>query len=137
MLSRICVQELQTQWFPHMTDSGLDRIIELLEQASPLMLQGAFSRAVPMGCLATQAGWHHPRTTHLTSSAGITWLHAVVGLNPGLSAVIREWDAGGLQNLELRSEFLKLFREERGRRAETKAARRVFQPERAAVKCGV
>ena len=29
MLPACCVRELQTAWFPNMTDAGLDRLIEL------------------------------------------------------------------------------------------------------------
>ena len=81
-------------WLPNITDAGLDRLIELLEKGSPLLIHGCFT-AVPMGCLATHAAWHHPRTAHLTLDAGITWLHRVAGLNPATSHVIREWDCCG------------------------------------------
>ena len=117
MLSRECLQELQSAWLPHATDAGLDRVIELLEKASPLLIHGCFSRAVPMGCLATHLAWHHPRTAHLTQDAGIMWLHHVAGLNPATSQVLRDWDRAGLADVELRFALLDLLREEKARRA--------------------
>ena len=92
MLSQNCIHELRSAWLPNITDAGLNRLIDLLEKASPLLIHGCFTRAVPMGCLATQVAWNHPRTAHLTSDAGITWLHRVAGLNPATSSVLREWD---------------------------------------------
>src|SRR5581483_6836885 len=95
MLSRECVNELHSSWLPNLTDAGLRRLVELLEKGSPLLIHGSFSRAVPMGCLATHAAWHHPATAHLTQDAGINWLHCVAQLNPATSQVIREWDRRG------------------------------------------
>jgi hypothetical protein len=119
MLSQNCVRELRSSWLPNITDAGLDRLIDLLEKGSPFLIHGCFTRAVPMGCLATHAAWNHPRTAHLTLDAGITWLHRVAGLNPATSYVIREWDCRGSQNWEVRSELLSIFREEHQRRRET------------------
>jgi hypothetical protein len=122
MLTNQCLIELRTAWLPNITDSGLDRIVELLEKGSPLLIHGCFSRAVPMGCLATQAAWHHPQTCHLTQDAGITWLHHVAGLNPGTSYVLREWDRLGVQDLNLVAELLVVFRQEqRARRGANRA----------------
>ncbi len=104
-----------------MTDAGLDRLIDLLEKGSPLLVHGCFTRAVPMGCLATHVAWNHPETAHLTLDAGISWLHRVAGLNPATSHVIREWDSRGSQNWEMRAELLKIFRDERERRQEVSA----------------
>src|SRR5437763_15094677 len=118
MLSTECIQELRTAWLPNITDDGLDRIIELLEKDSPLLIHGSFTRAVPQGCLATHVAWNHPRTAHLTLEAGITWLHRVAGLNPATSYVVREWDCRGSQNWAVRSELLAIFREERQHRQE-------------------
>ena len=118
MLSQHCVQELRSSWLPNITGAGLDRLIDLLEKGSPLLIHGCFTRAVPMGCLATQVAWNHPRTAHLTQDAGINWLHRVAGLNPATSSVIREWDCRGSQNWEVRSDLLAIFREERRRRQE-------------------
>jgi hypothetical protein len=120
MLSPECLSELENSWLPNITDSGLDRLIELLEQGSPLLVHGCFTRVAPMGCLASQAAWHHPKTTHLTQDAGITWLHHIAGLNPATSKVIREWDNLGPQDFGLRSELLEVFLEERKRRQEAK-----------------
>ncbi len=119
MLSRESVCELRARWLPNITDSGLDRLIELLEQGSPLLVHGCFTRALPMGCLATHAAWHHPRTSHLTVDAGITWLHGVAGLNPATSHVLHDWDAAGPRGLEVRFELLQLLKEERAQRAGT------------------
>jgi hypothetical protein len=116
MLSQDCVQELRSAWLPNITDTGLDRLIHLLEVDSPLLVHGCFTKAVPMGCLATHVAWHHPRTTHLTQEAGITWLHCVAGLNPATSHVIREWDGRGKDNWEVKQELLQEFRAERTRR---------------------
>lgn len=110
------LQELKEDWFPHVSDSGLDRVIELLDKASPLLIHGAFTRAVPMGCLATQIGWHHPTTCQWTMEAGIMWLSRVAGLNPATSKVIRAWDAASPHDWEFRQELLQAFREERERR---------------------
>jgi hypothetical protein len=111
-----CLTELRGQWLPHVTDAGLDRVIELLEKGSPLLIHGAFTRAIPMGCLATQIAWHHPRTASLTLEAGVMWLSRVAGLNPATSQVIRIWDETGPQNWELRTVLLAEFRAERERR---------------------
>ena len=116
MLSRESVSELRTQWLPNISDSGLDRLIELLEKGSPLLVHGCFTKSLPMGCLATHAAWHHPRTAHLTIDAGINWLHLVAGLNPATSNVIRDWDCAGPQGVEVRFDLLQVFKEERGRR---------------------
>jgi hypothetical protein len=99
--------ELRTAWLPHMTDRGLNRLIELLEKGSPLLVHGCFTRSVPMGCLATHLAWNHPRTCHLTLDAGITWLHRVAGLNPATSHVLRTWDERGTSDLELRADLLR------------------------------
>jgi hypothetical protein len=99
-----------------MTDAGLDRLTELLEKGSPLLIHGCFTRAVPMGCLATHVAWHHPRTAHQTSDAGITWLYHVAGLNPATSHVLREWDRRGTRDLELRAALLTVLKAERAAR---------------------
>jgi hypothetical protein len=124
MLPPECLRELRTAWLPNMTNAGLDRLIDLLDKGSPLLIHGCFTRSVPMGCLATQVAWNHPRTAHLTLDAGITWLHRIAGLNPATSHVLREWDRCGIHNLELRADLLDLFRKERQSRAERKPAER-------------
>src|SRR5947209_11899783 len=106
MLSSECLRELKSVWLPHTTDAGLVRLIDLLEKSSPLLIHGSFSRALPMGCLATHAAWHHPTTAHLTQDAGINWLHCVAHLNPATSHVIRAWDRRGSHDWEIRSELL-------------------------------
>lgn len=113
MLSQECLHELQSAWLPNITDAGLDRLIDMLEKGSPLLIHGCFTRSVPMGCLATHAAWNHPRTAHLMQDAGITWLHGVAGLNPATSHVIREWDRRGAQEFSMRADLLQTFRAER------------------------
>jgi len=113
MLSQECLAELQTSWLPHLTDAGLDRLIDLLEKGSPLLIHGSFTRAVPMGCLATHAAWNHPQTAHLTLDAGIFWLNKVAKLNPATSHVVRAWDRCAHFNYEVRSDLLAIFKEQR------------------------
>ncbi len=122
MLSPECLHELEASWLPNLTDAGLDRLIELLEKASPLLIHGCFTRTLPMGCLATHAAWHHPRTAHLSADAGITWLHRVAGLNPATSQVIRAWDCRGMHDWEVRSELLARLKEARAARRPTAPA---------------
>src|SRR5262249_3837980 len=105
MLSNDCLDELRSAWLPNITDGGLERLIDLLEKGSPLLIHGCFTRAVPMGCLASHAAWHHPCTRHLTQDAGISWLHRVARLNPATSHVLREWDRRGANDWELRAEL--------------------------------
>jgi len=112
MLNADCLDELRTSWLPNLTDAGLERLIDLLEKGSPLLVHGCFTRAVPMGCLASHAGWHHPQTAHLTLDAGISWLNRVAGLNPATSRVICEWDTRGARGLELRADLVAAFRGE-------------------------
>src|SRR5215470_16141791 len=118
MLTQECLRELRNAWLPNVTDAGLDHLIDLLEKGSPLLIHGSFTRAVPMGCLATQVAWHHPRTAHLTLDAGICWLNRVAGLNPATSHIIREWDRCGSADYEIRAELLTEFKMERARRQE-------------------
>ena len=84
-----------------------------------MLVHGCFTRAVPMGCLATHVALNHPRTAHLTLDAGITWLHNVAGLNPATSHVIREWDRRGAADWEVRSELLAVLKEGRRTRQVT------------------
>jgi hypothetical protein len=128
MIPEGVVRELQSRWFPHLTDAGLDRLIQLLDTDSPLLIHGCFTRATPMGCLATHAAWHHPRTEHLMQEAGIAWLTRVAGLNPATSLVIREWDTRAGADWQARAELLHLMRAERDHRLAT--PRRGVEPER-------
>jgi hypothetical protein len=116
MLSQESIRELQSAWLPNITDAGMDRLIDLLEKGSPLLIHGCFTRSVPMGCLATQVAWHHPTTAHLTVDAGISWLHRVAGLNPATSHVLRDWDRRGINDWEVRSELLDHLKQERAQR---------------------
>jgi hypothetical protein len=110
MLSQECRREFQTSWLPNISSSGRQRLIELLEKSSPLLIHGSFTRVLPMGCLATHVGWNHPQTAHLTLDAGICWLNHVAGLNPATSHVVREWDRVGENDYELRDEILTLLK---------------------------
>ena len=113
MLSLECTRELKSSWLPNITDVGLDRLIDLLEKGSPFLIHGSFTRAVPMGCLATHVGWNHPQTCKMTLDAGICWLNHVAGLNPATSHVIREWDRCAEFDYEMRCELLASFKKER------------------------
>ena len=117
MLTPECLGELQSAWLPNMTDTGLERLISLLEKNSPLLIHGCFTRALPMGCLASHLAWHHPRTAHLTVDAGISWLHHIAHLNPATSYVLSEWDRRGVHDLELRADLLIALRAEQLSRA--------------------
>lgn len=120
MMYAPCLKELRDGWFPHTTDAGLDRLIGLLESGSPLLIHGAFTRAMPMGCLATHIAWHHPETAEFSMDAGIAWLTRVAGLNPATSQVIRAWDCGGQNDWELRNALLAACKDEReSRRQQT------------------
>lgn len=121
MLSGDCVTELSTRWLPNVSDAGLDRIIELLEKGSPLLVHGRFTSALPMGCLASHIGWHHPKVCHRTMDAGILWLTRVAQLNPATSHVIRTWDQNGSSDWPLRQELSSIFRHERESRHQTGA----------------
>jgi len=117
MASHDPITEFQTEWLPNITDDGLSRLLELLSKASPLLIHGAFTRAVPMGCLASHIAWNHPRTCRLTHEAGIVWLAKVAGLNPATSSVILAWDRDGISNFQLRSSLISACQDEQDRRA--------------------
>ena len=116
MLNHDCVRELEQSWLPNITDSGLNRVIELLRKDSPLLIHGCFTKAVPMGCLATHIAWNHPGSSECTIDAGIRWLFHVAHLNPATSLVIREWDRRGSKDWELRMDLLEVFDGEARRR---------------------
>lgn len=116
MLSQGCLQELQNHWLPHITEPALNRLVDLIEKNSPLLIHGSFTQAIPQGCLATHVGWNHPKTAHLEYDAGIVWLQRVAGLNPSHSQVIREWDCNGPENWSVRQDLLILLKEEQKRR---------------------
>jgi len=133
MLPAKVVRELQTEWFPNMTNGGLDRLIDLIESGSPLLIHGCFTRSTPMGCLATHVAWHHPKTEHLTHEAGIIWLTRIAGLNPSTSHVIREWDYRGSGDWQLRADLLQMLKAERQRRQQESEIASEQQSELAAV----
>ena len=117
MASLTPVAEFQAAWLPHVTDAGLERLVELLGKGSPLLIHGAFTRSVPMGCLASHIAWNHPHTCRLQHEAGVVWITKVAGLNPATSSVILAWDRDGVADYELRSALLAACREEQTRRA--------------------
>jgi hypothetical protein len=123
MLPAEVVRELRDAWLPHVSDAGLDRVIDLIEKGSPLLLSGRFTEAVPQGCLATHIGWHHPAVAHRTLDAGILWLTRVARLNPATSAVIREWDRRRPSDWTFRSDLLEILKEERASRGSQFAGR--------------
>ena len=123
------ISEFRTAWLPHVTDQGLDRLIDLLSKASPMLIHGAFTRAVPMGCLASHIAWNHERTSHLQHEAGVMWLCRVAKLNPATSNLVVAWDKSGVGDYELRIGLLEACEEERNRREE------VFEEELDAVLC--
>jgi hypothetical protein len=116
MLSQECRRELRTAWLPNVTDAGLDRLVDLLEKGSPMLIHGSFSRAFPMGCLATHIAWNHPATAQLTMDAGICWLNRIAGLNPANSHVVREWDQAVESNWEVRTDLLEEIKNYRASR---------------------
>src|SRR5262245_62120783 len=117
MLSCESLGELRRAWLPNITDAGLRRLLDLLEKGSPLLISGCFTRAIPMGCLASHIAWNHPTTAGQTIDAGITWLHRIAGLNPATSKVLREWDLRGPQDLALRGHLIAELRAELEARA--------------------
>src|SRR6478752_2892841 len=115
------IAEFRTVWLPHVTEDGLGRVIELLEKGSPLLIHGAFTRSMPMGCLASHIAWNHPRTRQLEHDAGVVWLSKVAGLNPATSSVILAWDRAGTADFELRSDLYEACLDEQTRRASAEA----------------
>lgn len=117
------VNEFRAKWLPHVTKDGLSRIIELLEKDSPLLIHGAFTRALPMGCLASHIAWNHPQTCRYQHEAGVMWLSKVADLNPATSAVILAWDRHGAADFNLRTGLLGACLEERQHREELAGVR--------------
>ncbi len=112
MLSVQSLREFETQWLPHVTEPGLNRLVALLESGSPLLIHGAFTKACAMGCLATHIAWHHPATKNSHDEAGVLWLTRVAGLNPATSLVLLDWDRLGAGDWHLRSRLLDACRHE-------------------------
>lgn len=112
MLSAKSLYEFETQWLPHVTEPGLNRLVGLLESGSPLLIHGAFTKACAMGCLATHIAWHHPATRNTNEEAGVLWLTRIAGLNPATSSVILEWDRAGAADWQLRTRLLEACRQE-------------------------
>src|SRR5437879_2904919 len=112
------IAEFRTAWLPNVSVEGLDRLIDLLSKASPLLIHGAFTRAVPMGCLASHIAWNHEKTAHLHNEAGVMWLCRVAKLNPATSSVVLAWDRAGVGDYELRNDLLTACLHEKTRREE-------------------
>jgi hypothetical protein len=112
------MQEFEQHWLPHISDAGLNRLVELLEKRSPLLIHGMFTRACAMGCLASHIAWHHPTTEHLYDEAGVVWLTRVAKLNPATSALILDWDRAGPHDWELHEQLLAACRAEQQTRRE-------------------
>ena len=76
---------------------------------------------------ATHIAWNHPATAEHVLEAGIIWLGKIAGLNPASSLVIREWDQAQGCDWEIRSELLRVFKEDRiARRKLAQGHKRVF-----------
>jgi hypothetical protein len=121
--------EFRDHWLPHVTDSGLARLTRLVASCSPLLIHGAFTRAIPMGCLASHIAWNHPATEHLSEEAGICWLTRIAHLNPATSSMIQYWDNSGIYDFELRSQLLELLNQESTRRANLLDSLSQIEPE--------
>jgi hypothetical protein len=116
MTTAAAIAEFRTLWLPHVTDSGLDRLIDLLSSANPMLIHGTFTRAASQGCLATHVAWNHPLTEHLQDDAGIIWLTRLAKLNPATSSVLLAWDECGPANVSLREALLNECRREQHNR---------------------
>lgn len=119
MSTATAIHEFRSRWIPSATTDGLNRLAELLADASPLLIHGSFSRCASQGCLATHLAWHHPMTAGLQADAGIAWLTRVARLNPATSAVVLSWDRNGVFDWQLREELLAECRQELHRRQES------------------
>jgi hypothetical protein len=121
MFATDSLAEFRTRWLPHVTNTGLARLVRLLESASPLLVHRTFTRTAPMGCLASHIGWNHPATADWADDAGVRWLCKVAGLNPATSEVLLAWDRDGVHDRELRAGLLAECRREQERRARVEA----------------
>jgi len=118
MSFQLCLDELRSAWFPNVTDTGLKRLIDLLDKGSPLLIHGSFARAATQGCIATHVAWNHPATEWMDEDAGVRWLTRVAGLNPATSHVLNAWDGYGSADWALRCELLEACKTEQYRRSE-------------------
>ena len=106
------LDEFHSVWLPNITTRGLNRLAELLESASPLLIHGTFTKSCAMGCLATHIAWNHPETADRADDAGVIWLTKIAGLNPATSSVILAWDRSQSHDWTLRNELLRLLKQE-------------------------
>jgi hypothetical protein len=116
MTSKLTLSEFRAAWLPHISDSGIMRLADLLERNDPRLIHGSFQQLPTAGCLATHIAWHHPRTGHLNEEAGVIWLIHVARLNPATSLVIQDWDRLGHADWELRTGMIALLRQEEANR---------------------
>lgn len=116
--------EFRDTWLPHATTGGILRLMELLQKESPFLIHGQFTKAPPVGCLASHIAWWHPETTQMEEDAGIVWLTRIAGLNPATSKMLVRWDDGGAMDRNFRREILDACRDEIHQRslAESKSA---------------
>jgi hypothetical protein len=118
MSTRTAILEFRAVWLPNVSDSGLSRIISLLESASPYLIHGSFAKSLPMGCLASHIAWNHPKTARFQDEAGIQWLCKVARLNPATSHLVMAWDQSGLYDHDLRFGLLDACYAEQALRAD-------------------
>lgn len=122
MPSPTSLAEFRDHWLPNATDDGLNRLIDLLETDSPLLIHGSFSGCLPMGCLASHIAWNHSATEHLDEDAGVAWLTRIAGLNPATSTVILTWDDSEGHDRDFRADLLHACRDEQVRRQRAEQA---------------
>ena len=68
MLPADFVHELRTAWLPNVSDAGLERVIDLLEKGSPLLLSGRFTGAAAMGSFQSRSIPVSPATRRARST---------------------------------------------------------------------
>ena len=120
------IQEFRDRWLPNATDEGLNELLELLDNESPMLMRRHWTTKTndvsdfAIGCLATHVAWHHPKTEHLHAAAGFEWLRQVVGLDTRAepSYVINAWDRGE----PMAPVLVELIKEELQRRADRRPA---------------
>ena len=110
MLSTKAANEFRDSWLPNASVQGLEHLLKLLDQQSPLLIRdkwtgplwpNAATAEFSQGCLATQIAWLHPMTEHLYGDAGFRWLTEVAGIPAESSDLMHAWDKGSHVNAEL------------------------------------
>ena len=123
MLNHECVRELEQSWLPNITDSGLERIIDLLRKDSPLLIHGCFTKAVPMGVAWRRTLPGIILSRNIARSMPAFIVSTTSHLNPATSLIIREWDARGRNNWDLHGFDRSFDRELRQRKMEASSDR--------------